>query len=139
MTDAAATPFKQAFFHGTRAGLKAGDLMVAGQQSNYGARHHAGWIYFTATLDAAIWGAELAQGDLAARIYVVEPTGEWENDPNLTDRKFPGNPSQSFRSREGLRVIGEVVGWSGHPQDQVAAMQAHLIELEKAGIRAMDD
>lgn len=133
------TPFRQAFFHGTRADLQVGALIVAGNASNYGAGHAAGHNYFSGTLDAAIWGAELAKGDGAGRIYVVEPTGDHEDDPNLTDQKFPGNPSQSFRSRDPLRIIGEVVGWHGHPEAQIAAMKAHIDELEAAGIRAMDD
>lgn len=126
------------FYHGTRAGLKPGDLIAPGYSSNYGARKQASWVYLTATLDAAIWGAELAQGDGRERIYVVEPTGRIEDDPNLTDKKFPGNPTRSYRSREPLRVVGEVEGWEGHPSEQLAAMKAHLEQLRERGIEAID-
>lgn len=107
--------------------------------SNYSDRSKAPFVYFTATLDAAVWGAELAAGDDLQRIYLVEPTGEFENDPNLTDQKFRGNPTQSFRSRVPLRIIGEVVNWAGHPDEQVAAMKASLAALEAAGIKPIQD
>ena len=94
----------QPLYHGTRADLKTGDLIAAGYASNYGERKQASWVYLTGTLDAAIWGAELAAGDGRERIYVVEPTGPIVDDPNLTDKKFPGNPTQSYRTREPLRV-----------------------------------
>ncbi len=136
---AAATPFVAAFFHGTRAALGQGDLIEAGRASNYGARKAAGWVYVSATLDAAVWGAELAAGDGPGRIYVVEPTGALEDDPNLTDQRFPGNPSRSYRTREPLRVLGEVVGWTGHPAEQVAQMRAHVADLAAQGIEAIDD
>src|SRR5690242_11566994 len=95
------------FFHGTRADLKSGDLIAAGYSSNYGAGKQASWVYFSGTLDAAIWGAELATGTGRERIYIVEPIGPYVDDPNLTDKKFPGNPTLSYRSRDPLRVIGE--------------------------------
>lgn len=136
---AAATPFVAAFFHGTRAELGLGDLIEAGRASNYGARKAAGWVYVSATLDAAVWGAELAAGDGPGRIYVVEPTGALEDDPNLTNQRFPGNPSRSYRTREPLRVLGEVVGWIGHPAEQVAHMRAHVADLAAQGIEAIDD
>jgi rifampin ADP-ribosylating transferase len=93
------------FYHGTRADLKPGDLIGLGYNSNYGTRKQASWVYLTGTLDAAIWGAELADGAGRERIYVVEPTGPIVDDPNLTDKKFPGNLTQSYRSREPLRVL----------------------------------
>lgn len=96
----------QRFYHGTRADLKPGDLIEAGCNSNYGRRKKGSWVYLTATLDAAIWGAELAAGDGRGRIYIVEPTGPIVDDPNLTDKRFPGNPTRSYRSREPLRVTG---------------------------------
>ncbi|MFN7179216.1 NAD(+)--rifampin ADP-ribosyltransferase [Hyphomonas sp.] len=139
MSSNRATPFKQTWFHGTRAVLSVGKHLAAYFPSNYSDRSETPFVYFTATLDAAIWGAELAAGDDAQRIYLVEPTGEFENDPNLTDQKFPGNPSQSFRSREPLRIIGEVVKWVGHPGEQVAAMKASLAALEAAGIKPIQD
>ena len=126
------------FYHGTRAGLKAGDLIVPGYSSNYGARRQACWVYLTGTLDAAIWGAELAVGDGPGRIYVVEPTGPIEDDPNLTGKKYPGNPTLSYRSRDPLRVTGEVAGWEGHPPERIEAMKAHLDRLKDQGIEAID-
>jgi rifampin ADP-ribosylating transferase len=88
------------YAHGTRADLRPGDLIEAGRASNYGARRPASWVYFAATLEAAVWGAELARGEGRARVYLVEPTGPIEDDPNLTDARFPGNPTRSYRSRE---------------------------------------
>lgn len=122
------------FYHGTRADLKTGDLLSAGFNSNYQERALS-WIYFSSTLDAAIWGCELAKGpeDARERIYIVEPTGEFVDDPNLTDKKFPGNPTQSYRSREPLRVIGEVAEWEPHPPERVAEMKAFLAKLAAEG------
>lgn len=124
-----ATTFAQAYFHGTKADLKAGDLITPGYASNYGKRTTAPHVYLSATLDAAIWGAEVAVGDAPGRIYVVEPTGAYEDDPDLTDRKFPGNPSKSYRSSGGLRVIGEVVGWTGHSPEQLQTMKDHVARM----------
>jgi rifampin ADP-ribosylating transferase len=100
------------YLHGTKADLAVGDLLISGRESNFEAGRVMNYVYFSATLDAAVWGAELASGEGRGRIYVVEPTGEFEDDPNLTDKKFPGNPTQSFRSREPLRVVRELVDWS---------------------------
>jgi rifampin ADP-ribosylating transferase len=116
----------QPLYHGTRADLRPGDLIGPGFASNYGARNTASWVYLSGTLDAAIWGAELAQGDGRERIYVVEPTGAIFDDPNLTDRKFPGNPTKSYRSREPLRVTGEVAEWEGHPPERLQQMKDHV-------------
>jgi hypothetical protein len=126
------------FYHGTRADLKPGDLIAAGYGSNYGTRKQASWVYLTGTLDAAIWGAELAAGDGRERIYLVEPTGPIVDDPNLTDKKFPGNPTQSYRSREPLRVTGEVTEWQGHPPERLKQMKDHLERLKAQGIEAID-
>ena len=126
------------FYHGTRADLKPGDLIAAGYNSNFGARRRGSWVYLTGTLDAAIWGAELAQGEGRERIYIVEPTGAIRNDPNLTDKKFPGNPTRSYRSREPLRVIGEVTEWSGHSPARLQEMKDHLERLKAQGIEAID-
>ncbi len=93
----------------------------------------------SATLDAAIWGAELALGDGAGRIYRVEPTGAYENDPNLTDKKFPGNPTRSYRTKYPLRVVGEVLEWEGHPQEVLKQMLDHLAELKRLGIEAINE
>lgn len=136
---AAPAPFAQTYFHGCKAPLKPGDYIRAGNPSNYGQRNHAKFVFFTATLDAAIWGAELALGEGPERIYLVEPTGAFENDPDLTDRKFPGNPTQSYRTRADLRVVGEVSNWQGHPAAQVNAMKAHLAQLAEQGIQSLND
>ncbi len=136
---AIATPFSQSFFHGGKADLKPGDLIGAGFTSNYGQGGTAAWVYLTATLDAAIWGAELARGDGPGRLYVVEPTGPIEDDPNLTDRKFAGNPTLSYRSRHPLRIIGEVFGWSGHPPEQVKAMKDRVAESARLGVGIIED
>ncbi|HEX8625577.1 MAG TPA: NAD(+)--rifampin ADP-ribosyltransferase [Allosphingosinicella sp.] len=120
------------FYHGTRADLEAGDLLRPGFTSNH-AERKLSWIYFSATLEAAIWGCELAKGEGRERIYIVEPTGPFEDDPNLTDKKFPGNPTRSYRSREPLRVIGEVAGWQGHSTEQLQAMKDGLARLEAEG------
>jgi len=126
------------FYHGTRADLKPGDLIEAGHHSNHGSRKRGSWVYLTATLDAAIWGAELAVGDGPGRIYVVEPTGPIMDDPNLTDKKFPGNPTKSYRSREPLRVTGGITDWQGHPPEQLKAMRDRLEQLRQQGIEAID-
>ena len=126
------------FYHGTRTHLKPGDLIAAGYSSNYGARKQASWVYLTGTLDAAIWGAELATGDGRERIYIVEPTGPIVDDPNLTDKKFPGNPTQSYRSREPLRVKGEVTEWQGHSPERLKEMKDHLERLKAQGIEAIN-
>src|SRR5512145_479476 len=114
------------FFHGTKADLRPGDLLEPGYGSNFGERIKANFIYLTATLDAATWGAELAVGEGPGRIYRVEPTGPFEDDPNLTDKKFPGNPTKSYRSRDPLRVTGEVTDWQGHAPEQLKAMRDNL-------------
>ncbi|HVN60039.1 MAG TPA: NAD(+)--rifampin ADP-ribosyltransferase [Gaiellaceae bacterium] len=114
------------YLHGTKADIAVGDLLVPGRESNFEAGRVMNYVYFTATLDAAVWGAELAGGEGRGRIYIVEPTGEFEDDPNLTDKKFAGNPTQSFRSREPLRVVGELVDWVGHSPEKLEAMRAAL-------------
>lgn len=134
-----ATPFAQTYFHGTRSDLKLGDLIQVGYNSNYGKQKSAGYIFLTATLDAAIWGAELATGEGPGRIYLVEPTGAVEDDPDLTDRKFPGNPTRSYRSKEPFRVVGEVTVWQGHPDEQVQTMKEHLERLKDQGIDSLND
>ncbi|MBC7830936.1 MAG: NAD(+)--rifampin ADP-ribosyltransferase [Hyphomicrobium sp.] len=126
------------FYHGTRADLRPGDLIAPGFSSNYGHRKNASWVYLTATMNAATWGAELALGDGRGRIYIVEPTGPIVDDPNLTDKKFPGNPTKSYRTLEPLRVIGEVAEWQGHSPEQLKAMTDHLEELKRQGIEAID-
>jgi hypothetical protein len=132
-------PFSQTFFHGTKADLKIGDFIETGLHTNFEQNKKAKYIYLTATLDAAIWGAELALGDARERIYLVEPTGAIEDDPNLTDKKFPGNPSRSYRSKHPFKVVGEVTIWQGHPVENVKAMKEGLAKLRDQGIEAIED
>ena len=139
MTTAGCTPFTQTFFHGAKADLKTGDLIKPGFASNFGKRRTALHVYLTATLDAAVWGAELALGEAACKIYAVEATGPIEDDPNLTDKKFPGNPTKSYRTREPLRILGEVTGWKGHSPEQLKAMKDGVARAERLGIEAIQD
>lgn len=136
---AMASAFSQSYFHGTKADLEPGDLIVVGHQSNFTEADPLSWVYFAGTLDAAIWGAELAAGSGRERIYVVEPTGPVEDDPNLTDKRFPGNPTMSFRSREPLRVIAEVTKWQGHPPEQLQAMKDGIARLKAQGANVIID
>ena len=135
---AAATMFSRQFFHGTRADLEPGDLIAVGYPSNFTEAKPLSWVYFTGTLDAAIWGAELAAGTGRERIYVVEPTGPIMDDPNLTDKKFPGNPTLSYRSRNPLRVVAEVVKWQGHSLEQLRQMKDGLARLKTEGADIID-
>jgi hypothetical protein len=128
----------QTYYHGTKADLKAGDLIEAGYASNFGNRKRANFVYLTATLDAATWGAELAVGTGRGRIYVVEPTGIIEDDPNLTDKKFPGNPTKSYRSRNPFRIIGEVADWKGHSPERLKEMLDHIERLKQSGVEAIE-
>lgn len=127
------------YYHGTRADLREGDLIGPGYVSNYGSRRRAAFVYLTATLDAAVWGAELAVGEGRGRIYVVEPTGAIEDDPNLTNKRFPGNPTLSYRSRDPLRVVGEIAEWTGHPPERLREMRDHLERLRQQGIEAIEE
>ncbi len=129
----------RSFFHGTKASLKAGDLIQAGYSSNYGKRAIAAYVYLSGTLNAAIWGAELASGEGPGRIYVVEATGPVEDDPNLTDKKYPGNPTLSYRSRDPLRVIGEVIDWQGHAAGELKNMKASVERSRQQGVEAIQD
>ena len=128
----------QRFYHGTRADLKPGDLIEVGHTSNYGKQNKTVYVYLTGTLDAAIWGAELARGEGPGRIYVVEPTGPIVDDPNLTNMRFSGNPTKSYRSREPLRVMGEVTDWRGHPPEVIKAMKDSLKQLEERSVEIDD-
>ena len=129
----------RSFFHGTKAKLKRGDLIKPGYNSNYGKRAMAAYVYMSGTLNAAIWGAELASGEERGRIYVVEATGLVEDDPNLTDKKFPGNPTLSYRSKEALLVIGEVIDWQGHSAEELNNMKAGVERARQLGIEAIED
>jgi hypothetical protein len=117
------------FYHGTRADLKPGDLLSPGNASNYTERRSP-WIYFSETLHAATWGAELARGEGPGRIYVVEPTGPFVDDPNVTDKKYPGNPTRSYRSREPLRVVREHLDWQGHSPEEIQTMKDFIVGKE---------
>ncbi len=127
------------FFHGTKVDLKAGDVLKPGHRSNFGAGRTANYVYVTATLDAATWGAELAVGEAPGRIYRVEPTGPIEDDPNLTDKKFPGNPTRSYRTLQPLRVVEEILDWEPHPREMLQAMRDRLEELKRLGVEAIND
>jgi rifampin ADP-ribosyltransferase len=127
-------------YHGTRADLKPGDLIKPGHAPNFGNRDRTTtYVYLARTLDSATWGAELAAGEGPGRIYVVEPTGPIEDDPNLTDKKFEGNPTKSYRSRHPLRVIGEVTNWQGHSPESLKAMRDGLERLARLGVEPIDD
>ncbi|KQP02048.1 ribosomal subunit interface protein [Leifsonia sp. Leaf264] len=117
------------FFHGTKADLREGDLLTAGFRSNYRPEVVMNHIYFTALPNGAGLAAELAAGDGAPRVYVVEPTGAFENDPNVTDKKFPGNPTRSYRSTEPLRVVGEVTDWIRQTPEALQVWKERLAEL----------
>ncbi|GHA71436.1 ribosomal subunit interface protein [Streptomyces tauricus] len=117
---------KGPFFHGTKAELRVGDHLTAGFRSNYRPEIVMNHIYFTALRDGAGLAAELAAGDGAPRVYVVEPTGEFENDPNVTDKKFPGNPTRSYRSREPLQIVGEVTDWTRQTPEALQMWRARL-------------
>ena len=135
----AAGMFARSFFHGTRADLTLGDSIVVGHRSNFTQGEALSWVYFAGTLDAAVWGAELALGELPQRIYVVEPMGPIEDDPNLTDKKFPGNPTLSFRSRDPLRVVGEVTKWEGHSSERLQSMREGVARAMAQGDNAIID
>lgn len=132
------TTFAQTYFYGTRADLNVGDLIEPGYNSNYWQSTQASYVFLTATLDAAIWGAELADGECRERIYLVEPTGALEDDPDLTDKNFLGNPTLSYRSAHPFRVVGEVMAWQGHSAEQVAIMKGHLQRLNNQGIESLN-
>jgi rifampin ADP-ribosylating transferase len=125
-------PAGTVFYHGTKARLDVGDLITPGFGSNFverGLKH----VYFTATLEAATWGAELAKGEGRGHIFIVEPTGLFEDDPNLTDKRFPGNSTASYRSADPLRITGEVEDWVGHSPERLQEMKDSLARLRQAG------
>ena len=126
------------FFHGTKADLQTGDFIITGKKKNYNDERISEYVYFAGTLDAAIWGAELAEGDGAQRIYVVEPTGAFEDGPNHTDKKFPGNPTKSYRSKQPLKIVAEVTRWEGHSPEVLDNMLENLKKLSASGIKAID-
>ena len=117
------------FYHGTKADLREGDLLTAGFHSNYRPEVVMNHIYFTALVDGAGLAAEVARGDGEPRVYVIEPTGDYEDDPNVTDKKFPGNPTRSDRSSEPLRVITEVHGWTRLSPEALQSWRDRLAAL----------
>ena len=129
---------KGPFFHGTKAELKIGDLLKPQYMSNY-QNKKSNYIYFTATLDAAKWGAELAANNSKERIYIVEPMGEFENDPNLTDKRFPGNPTRSYRSKYPLKIIAELGSWERHSDEEISSMLSALKKLSDEGRNVIYD
>ena len=139
----APTPFEVhasgALLHGTRADLAVGDLLVPGRLSNYEADRIMNHVYVTRTLDAAAWAAEFAVGEGPGRIYLVEPIGALEDDPNVTDKKLPGNPTRSYRSREPVRVVGELQDWTGHTPEQVQTFKAQIDDLRRRGLAVIYD
>lgn len=120
---------KGPFFHGTKADVRVGDLLTAGFRSNYRPDVVMNHIYFTATMAGAGLAAELAAGEGEPRVYAVEPTGDFENDPNVTDKKFPGNPTRSYRSTEPLRVLAEIIDWPRLPPGELQAWRDRLTGL----------
>ncbi len=131
------------FFHGTRFALEVGDELVPGHGSNFQAGRVSNNVYFTALVDTAVWGAELATA-LAGngergRIYVVAPLGPFEDDPNVTDKRFPGNPTRSYRTRHPLRVVGEVDDWVGHEPAVLQEMLAGLARMREQGLDVIED
>jgi rifampin ADP-ribosylating transferase len=137
------TPFEVhesgALLHGTKADLSVGDLLVAGHRSNYEEGRVSNHVYMTQTLDAAVWGAEMALGESRCRIYIVEPAGAVEDDPNVTDKKFPGNPTRSYRTSDPVRIVGEITNWVGHSPEQIQAMQDSLTDLKRRGLAVIYD
>jgi rifampin ADP-ribosylating transferase len=137
------TPFEiyeaGTYLHGTKADLAIGDLLVPGRLSNFEEGRVMNHVYVTETLDAATWGAELAAGEGRGHIYVVEPTGPIEDDPNVTDMKHPGNPTRSFRTREPVRIVGELEDWIGHSAEQLQGMQDVLADLRSRGADVIYD
>ncbi len=122
-------PVDGPFFHGTKADLRVGDLLTPGFPSNYRPDVVMNHVYFTALPDGAGLAAELAPGDALPRVYIVEPTGPFENDPNVTDKKFPGNPTRSYRSSEPLRIVGEKTGWTRLSPEALQAWRDRLAAI----------
>ena len=131
------------FFHGTGTAFVAGDELVPGHGSNYQAGRVSNHVYFTGLVETAVWGAELATalGGAGQRghVFVVEPLGPFEDAPNVTDKRFPGNPTRSYRTRSPLRVVGEVADWAGHPPEVLQAMLDGLARLREQGLDVIED
>ena len=131
------------FFHGTKAAVEIGAQLVAGYGSNYQDGRVLNHIYFSALLETAVWGAELATAlegsDQPGHVYVVEPLGPFEDDPNVTNKRFPGNITQSYRPRHPLKVVAELESWEGHPPDVLQAMLDNLKRLREQGRDVIED
>jgi Rifampin ADP-ribosyl transferase len=131
------------FFHGTKFVLEVGDELVPGHDSNFHEGRVSNHIYFTALVDTAAWGAELATAlagsEGRGHIYLVDPLGPFEDDPNVTDKRFPGNPTRSYRTRHALRVVREVADWKGHDPDVLKEMLDHLALLREQGLDVIED
>lgn len=138
MNDQADVLDRGPFFHGTKAELQIGDLLEPQYLSNYQEKK-SNYIYFTATLEAAKWGAELARSTAKERIYIVEPLGEFENDPNVTDKRFPGNPTRSYRSKSPLKIVAELGSWERHSDEVIDQMLASLKKLSEEGKNVIYD
>lgn len=131
------------FYHGTKAHLAIGALLSPGYPSNYEESRVLKHLYFSANLEPAIWGAELAMAfaklEGRGHIYIVEPTGTFEDDPNLTNKRFPGNPTKSYRTRDPLRIIGLIEGWQGHTEEAIRGMMDSLLDLQRLGLQIIYD
>lgn len=134
---------KGPFFHGTKVAFAPGDELVAGRGSNYHGGRVSNHIYFSALLEPAVWGAELAValtgGDGPGHVYVVEPTGPFEDDPNVTNKRFPGNVTRSYRTRDPMRIVSEVEAWEGHPREVLQGMLDNLARLREQGLDLIED
>ena len=128
-----------ALLHGTKADLAVGDPLMPGCLSNFEAGRISNHVYVTQTLDAAVWGAELALGEGRGRVYIVEPEGALEDDPNVTDKKLPGNPTRSYRTRQPVKVVAEITDWVGHSPEQLQAMRDGLADLRRRGLAVIYD
>lgn len=126
------------FFHGTKAALKIGDLLEPQHLSNYQDKK-SNYIYFTATLNAAKWGAELAKANAKERIYIVEPLGTFDHDPNLTNQRFSGNPTRSYRSKSPLKIVAELGSWERHSDEEINHMLSSLKKLSAEGKNVIYD
>jgi hypothetical protein len=131
------------FYHGTKAALEVGEKLVPGYGSNFQVGRVSNNIYFTSLVETAVWGAELATALVGSgergRIYIVAPLGPFEDDPNVTNKKFPGNPTRSYRTRHPLRVVGEVVTWQGHEPEVLQGMLDRLAQLRAQGLDVIED
>ncbi len=131
------------FFHGTKIAFAVGDQLAPGHLSNYHVGRISNHVYFASLLEPAVWAAELAaafaQNQELGRIYVVEPTGPFEDDPNVTNKKFPGNVTRSYRTRHPMRVIDEVESWDGHSPEALQAMLDNLTSLRDQGLDVIED